>query len=31
MIHVSNLRKTFDNIDALKGISFNIPQEKCYV
>ena len=30
MIHVSNLRKTFDNIDALKGISFNIPQGECY-
>ncbi len=30
MIHVSNLRKTFDNIDALKGISFNIAQGECF-
>lgn len=30
MINVSNLRKTFDTIDALKGISFNIPQGECY-
>ncbi|MFC2117424.1 ABC transporter ATP-binding protein [Bacteroidota bacterium] len=30
MINVSNLRKTFDTIEALKGISFNIPQGKCY-
>ena len=30
MINVSNLRKTFGTIDALKGISFNIPQGECY-
>jgi ABC-2 type transport system ATP-binding protein len=30
MINVSNLRKTFDSIDALKGISFNIQQSECY-
>jgi ABC-2 type transport system ATP-binding protein len=30
MIEVSNLRKTFDTIDALKGISFHIPQGECY-
>ena len=30
MINVSNLRKTFDTIEALKGISFNIPQGECY-
>jgi ABC-2 type transport system ATP-binding protein len=30
MIDVSNLRKTFDTIDALKGISFNIQQGECY-
>jgi ABC-2 type transport system ATP-binding protein len=30
MIHVSNLRKTFDTIEALKGISFNIQQGECY-
>ncbi len=30
MIHVSNLRKKFDNIEALKGISFNIKQGECY-
>jgi ABC-2 type transport system ATP-binding protein len=30
MINVSNLRKTFDAIDALKGISFNIQQGECY-
>jgi ABC-2 type transport system ATP-binding protein len=30
MINVSNLRKTFDTIDALKGISFNIQQGECY-
>ena len=30
MIKVSNLRKTFDTIDALKGISFNIQQGECY-
>jgi len=30
MIYVSNLRKTFDTIEALKGISFNIPQGECY-
>jgi ABC-2 type transport system ATP-binding protein len=30
MINVSNLRKTFDSIDALKGVSFNIQQGECY-
>jgi len=30
MIDVSNLKKSFDTIDALKGISFNIPQGECY-
>ena len=30
MINVSNLRKTFDTIHALKGISFNIQQGECY-
>lgn len=30
MIDVSNLRKTFDTIEALKGISFNIQQGECY-
>jgi ABC-2 type transport system ATP-binding protein len=30
MIDVSNLRKTFNNVDALKGISFNISQGECY-
>ena len=30
MIEVSNLRKTFDTIEALKGISFNIQQGECY-
>ena len=30
MINVSNIRKTFDTIEALKGISFNIPQGECY-
>ena len=30
MINVSNLRKTFDTIEALKGISFNIPQGECF-
>jgi len=30
MIDVSNLKKTFDTVDALKGISFNIPQGECY-
>jgi ABC-2 type transport system ATP-binding protein len=30
MIDVSNLRKTFDTVDALKGISFNIQQGECY-
>ncbi|NJO68659.1 MAG: ABC transporter ATP-binding protein [Bacteroidetes bacterium] len=30
MIHVSNLRKTFHTVDALKGISFHIPQGECY-
>ena len=30
MIHVSNLGKTFDNIDALKGISFNITKGECF-
>ena len=30
MINVSNLRKTFDKLEALKGISFNIQQGECY-
>jgi ABC-2 type transport system ATP-binding protein len=30
MINVSNLRKTFDTIEGLKGISFNIQQGECY-
>jgi ABC-2 type transport system ATP-binding protein len=30
MINVSNLKKSFDTIDALKDISFNIPQGECY-
>jgi ABC-2 type transport system ATP-binding protein len=30
MIYISNLRKTYNTIDALKGISFNIPQGECY-
>ena len=30
MIDVSNLKKSFDTIEALKGISFNIPQGECY-
>ncbi len=30
MIDVSNLKKSFDTIDALKGISFNILQGECY-
>lgn len=30
MITVSNLKKTFDAVDALKGISFNIQQGECY-
>jgi ABC-2 type transport system ATP-binding protein len=30
MISVSNLKKTFGTVDALKGISFNIPQGECY-
>jgi ABC-2 type transport system ATP-binding protein len=30
MIDVSNLRKTYNTIDALKGISFNIQQGECY-
>ena len=30
MIHVSNLRKSFGTIEALKGISFNIQQGECY-
>jgi ABC-2 type transport system ATP-binding protein len=30
MINVSNLRKTFDTIEALRGISFNIQQGECY-
>lgn len=30
MINVSNLKKSFGSIDALKGISFNIPQGECY-
>lgn len=29
MINVSNLRKTFDSVEALKGISFN-QQGECY-
>ncbi len=30
MIDVSNLRKTFNTVEALKGISFNISQGECY-
>lgn len=30
MIHISNLKKKFDNIEALKGISFNIQHGECY-
>jgi ABC-2 type transport system ATP-binding protein len=30
MIAVSNLKKSFGTVDALKGISFNIPQGECY-
>jgi ABC-2 type transport system ATP-binding protein len=30
MIDVSNLKKSFSTVDALKGISFNIPQGECY-
>ena len=30
MIDVSNLKKSFGTIEALKGISFNIPQGECY-
>jgi ABC-2 type transport system ATP-binding protein len=30
MINVSNLKKSFDTVDALKGISFDIPQGECY-
>jgi ABC-2 type transport system ATP-binding protein len=30
MIHVSILRKTFNTIEALKGISFHIKQGECY-
>ena len=30
MIQVSNLKKSFDTVDALKGVSFNIPQGECY-
>jgi len=30
MITVSNLKKTFDTVEALKGISFNIQQGECY-
>ena len=30
MINISNLKKTFDTIEALKGISFNIQQGECY-
>jgi len=30
MINVSNLRKSFDTIEALKGISFNIPKGECF-
>ena len=30
MIQVTNLKKSFDAIDALKGISFNIPEGECY-
>jgi len=30
MINVSKLRKTFDTLEVLKGISFNIPKGECY-
>ena len=30
MINVSNLKKTFGTVDALKDISFHIPQGECY-
>lgn len=30
MINVSNLRKTFDTIEALKAVSFNIKQGECF-
>jgi ABC-2 type transport system ATP-binding protein len=30
MINVLNLKKSFDTVDALKGISFNIPKGECY-
>ena len=30
MISVLNLRKSFDTVEALKGISFNIPQGECF-
>jgi ABC-2 type transport system ATP-binding protein len=30
MIYVSNLKKTYNTIDALKGITFNIQQGECY-
>jgi ABC-2 type transport system ATP-binding protein len=30
MINVSNLKKSYDTVDALTGISFNIPQGECY-
>jgi ABC-2 type transport system ATP-binding protein len=30
MIDVSNLKKSFGTIEALKGISLNIPQGECY-
>jgi ABC-2 type transport system ATP-binding protein len=30
MIHVSNLKMSFNTVEALKGISFNIKQGECY-
>jgi ABC-2 type transport system ATP-binding protein len=30
MINVSNLKKSFNTVDALNGISFHIPQGECY-
>lgn len=30
MINVSNLKKSFDTVEALKGISFNIQPGECY-
>ena len=30
MINVTNLKKSFDTVEALKGISFHIPQGACY-